>query len=81
MLEPRAHHPALSAEYAAAELKLGAARGTLHPEAVAAVHHHVEHILSKLGVSTRAAATVVALQHGLLADPLEPVLVTTSSTR
>ena len=31
-------------------------------------HHHVEHIFSKLGVSTRAAATVLALQHGLLAD-------------
>jgi DNA-binding NarL/FixJ family response regulator len=127
MLEPRAHRPALSAEYAAAELKLGAARGTLHPEAVAAVlaaagqtrqryvrrarpaglterevevvrllargatdgqiarelvvsertaHHHVEHILSKLGVSTRAAATVVALQHSLLADPLDRPLVT-----
>jgi HD-GYP domain-containing protein (c-di-GMP phosphodiesterase class II) len=29
-------------------------------------HHHVEHIFSKLGVSTRAAATVLALQHGLI---------------
>ncbi|MBV8716390.1 MAG: HD domain-containing protein [Chloroflexi bacterium] len=32
-------------------------------------HHHVEHIFSKLGVSTRAAATVLALQHGLLTEP------------
>ena len=34
-------------------------------------HHHVEHIFTKLGVSTRAAATVMALQHGLVVDPLE----------
>jgi HD-GYP domain-containing protein (c-di-GMP phosphodiesterase class II) len=34
-------------------------------------HHHVEHIYTKLGVSTRAAATVVALQHDLVGDPLE----------
>jgi HD-GYP domain-containing protein (c-di-GMP phosphodiesterase class II) len=34
-------------------------------------HHHVEHIYSKLGVSTRAAATVVALQHDLVGDPLD----------
>ena len=34
-------------------------------------HHHVEHIFTKLGVSTRAAAIVVALQRGLIADPLE----------
>jgi HD-GYP domain-containing protein (c-di-GMP phosphodiesterase class II) len=33
-------------------------------------HHHVEHIYGKLGVSTRAAATVVALQHDLVDDPL-----------
>ena len=31
------------------------------------VHHHVEHIYNKLGVSTRAAATVFALQHQLVA--------------
>ena len=30
------------------------------------VHHHVQHIYDKLGVSTRAAATHFALQHDLL---------------
>lgn len=30
------------------------------------VHHHVEHIYDKLNVSTRAAATFFALEHGLL---------------
>ena len=30
---------------------------------------HVEHIYSKAGVSTRAAATLFAIQHDLLADP------------
>lgn len=33
-------------------------------------HHHVEHIYTKLGVSTRAAATVVAMQHDLVGDSL-----------
>jgi len=28
--------------------------------------HHVRHIYEKLGVSTRAGATLFALQHGLL---------------
>ena len=30
------------------------------------VHHHVQHIYDKLGVSTRAAATLFAMQHDLL---------------
>jgi DNA-binding NarL/FixJ family response regulator len=30
------------------------------------VHHHIQHIYNKLGVSTRAAATLFAMQHGLL---------------
>jgi HD-GYP domain-containing protein (c-di-GMP phosphodiesterase class II) len=30
------------------------------------VHHHVQHIYDKLGVATRAAATLFAMQHGLL---------------
>ena len=30
------------------------------------VHHHVEHIYDKLGISTRAAATLFAMQHELL---------------
>jgi DNA-binding NarL/FixJ family response regulator len=29
------------------------------------VGHHIEHIYDKLGVSTRVAATLFALQHGL----------------
>jgi DNA-binding CsgD family transcriptional regulator len=30
---------------------------------------HIEHIYRKIGVSTRAAAALFAIQHGLLADP------------
>ncbi|MCA1646633.1 MAG: LuxR C-terminal-related transcriptional regulator [Chloroflexi bacterium] len=30
------------------------------------VHHHVQHIYNKLGISTRAGATHFALQHDLL---------------
>jgi DNA-binding NarL/FixJ family response regulator len=33
------------------------------------VGNHVEHIYTKIGVSTRPAATSFALQHGLLDDP------------
>jgi DNA-binding NarL/FixJ family response regulator len=32
------------------------------------VHHHVEHIYSKLDVSTRAAATLIAVQLDLVGD-------------
>ena len=32
------------------------------------VHHHVQHIYRKIGVSTRAAATLFAMQHDLLDD-------------
>jgi len=32
------------------------------------VHHHVQHIYHKVGVSTRAAATLFAMQHDLLDD-------------
>ena len=31
--------------------------------------HHVEHVYTKLGVSTRAAAALFAMEHGLLPDP------------
>lgn len=30
------------------------------------IHHHIQHIYNKLGVSTRAAATLFAMQHNLL---------------
>ena len=121
-LRARPHRPALSADYAATEMRRAVTAGTLLGDAVSAVlaaagqsrerkgrplrpaglteremevvrllargctdrqiaerlivsertaHHHVEHIFGKLSVSTRAAATVVALQHGLIADPLE----------
>jgi DNA-binding NarL/FixJ family response regulator len=30
------------------------------------IHHHIQHIYSKLSVSTRAAATLFAMQHHLL---------------
>jgi DNA-binding CsgD family transcriptional regulator len=32
------------------------------------VGHHVAHIFAKIGVSTRSAATLVALHHGLLGE-------------
>jgi HD-GYP domain-containing protein (c-di-GMP phosphodiesterase class II) len=31
------------------------------------IHHHIQHIYAKIGVSTRAAATLYAMQHHLLA--------------
>jgi HD-GYP domain-containing protein (c-di-GMP phosphodiesterase class II) len=37
------------------------------------VHHHVEHIYDKLNVSTRAAATLIAMQQHLLADDDRPL--------
>jgi DNA-binding NarL/FixJ family response regulator len=30
--------------------------------------HHVQHIYTKLGTSTRAAAAMFAMEHGLLRD-------------
>ena len=30
------------------------------------VDHHIQHIYAKIGVSTRAAATLFAMQHGLI---------------
>ena len=32
------------------------------------VHHHIEHIYNKIGVSTRASATLFTMQHNLLGD-------------
>lgn len=32
------------------------------------VGHHIQHIYNKIGVSTRAGATLFAMQHGLLSD-------------
>ena len=32
------------------------------------IHHHIQHIYTKLGVSTRTAATLFAMQHNLLGD-------------
>ncbi len=36
----------------------------------ATIGHHIQHIYDKLGISTRAAATMFALQHGLVVDHL-----------
>jgi HD-GYP domain-containing protein (c-di-GMP phosphodiesterase class II) len=36
------------------------------------VGHHIQHIYRKLGVSTRAGATLFAMQHDLVADAGEP---------
>jgi len=33
------------------------------------VSRHLEHVYAKLGVSTRAAATLVAIQHGIVGGP------------
>ena len=30
------------------------------------VHHHIQHIYQKLGISTRAAATLFSMHHNLL---------------
>jgi DNA-binding NarL/FixJ family response regulator len=35
------------------------------------VSHHVQHIYDKIGVSTRAAATLFAMQHELIKDSVE----------
>ena len=32
------------------------------------VGHHIEHIYAKIGASTRAAASLFAMQHGLFPD-------------
>ena len=32
------------------------------------VHHHIQHIYDKLGISTRAAATLFAMRHDLLGN-------------
>jgi HD-GYP domain-containing protein (c-di-GMP phosphodiesterase class II) len=39
----------------------------------ATVDHHIRHIYNKLDVSTRAAATLFAMQHDLLSDMATPV--------
>lgn len=54
------------------------ARGLSNRETARALHisqktvgNHVEHIYTKLGISTRTAAALFAMQHGFV-DPLEP---------
>jgi HD-GYP domain-containing protein (c-di-GMP phosphodiesterase class II) len=71
---PKRTHPAGLSEREIEVLRL-LARGLPDKEIARAlvvsartVHHHVEHIYNKLGVSTRAAATLFAMQHELL-DP------------
>jgi HD-GYP domain-containing protein (c-di-GMP phosphodiesterase class II) len=44
------------------------------------VGHHIEHIYRKIGCSTRAAASLFAMQHGLLPE-LEPALEDGANTR
>ncbi len=39
---------------------------TLLSLSASTIHHHIQHIYTKLGVSTRAAATLFAMQHHLL---------------
>jgi ATP/maltotriose-dependent transcriptional regulator MalT len=36
------------------------------------VHHHIQHIYQKLSISTRAAATLFAMQHNLLVVAVSP---------
>jgi DNA-binding NarL/FixJ family response regulator len=40
------------------------------------VGHHVQHIYDKIGVSTRAAATLFAMQHDLLRETDVPLPTT-----
>jgi DNA-binding NarL/FixJ family response regulator len=49
------------------------ARGLSNPQIAQALvvsprtaEHHVQHIYAKIGVSTRAAAALFAMQHGLI---------------
>jgi HD-GYP domain-containing protein (c-di-GMP phosphodiesterase class II) len=44
------------------------------------VGHHIEHIYRKIGCSTRAAASLFAMQHGLLPE-LEPAIEDGANTR
>jgi hypothetical protein len=44
------------------------------------VGHHIQHIYRKIGSSTRAAASLFAMQHGLLPE-LEPALEDGAGTR
>jgi len=39
---------------------------TLLTVSTSIIHHHIQHIYTKLGVSTRATATLFAMQHQLL---------------
>jgi DNA-binding NarL/FixJ family response regulator len=68
--------PADLTEREAEVLQLGA-RGLSNREVAArlvvsqkTIGNHIEHIYSKIGVSTRAAATLFALQTGLLTAPV-----------
>jgi HD-GYP domain-containing protein (c-di-GMP phosphodiesterase class II) len=79
LTEPRPHRPAFSAVAAANILRQEAAGGRLDSLAVEAVlgrrlgitpktaDHHIQHVYAKIGVRTRAAATVFAMQHDLVA--------------
>jgi HD-GYP domain-containing protein (c-di-GMP phosphodiesterase class II) len=73
----RRSHPAGLSEREVAVLRL-LARGLSNQEMARAlaiakvtVGHHIQHIYDKIGVSTRAAATLFAMQHDLLVDPAE----------
>ena len=41
---------------------------TLLSVSASTIHHHIQHIYTKLGISTRAAATLFAMQHQLLGE-------------
>lgn len=72
----RRHKPRLPAGLTGREVEvlILLSRGLTNRQVASALHvsertvaHHVQHIYGKAGVSTRAAATLFALQHGLLA--------------
>lgn len=70
----RRSHPAGLSDREVAVLRL-VARGLSNKQMAArlsiadkTVSHHVQHIYDKIGVSTRAAATLFAMQHDLLED-------------
>jgi HD-GYP domain-containing protein (c-di-GMP phosphodiesterase class II) len=83
MSEPRPHRAPLDPDRAIRELRAEATAGRLdvlargHSNKQIAqrlvvtpktVSNHVEHIYTKLGVSSRAAATLLATQHGLMGN-------------
>jgi HD-GYP domain-containing protein (c-di-GMP phosphodiesterase class II) len=61
MTQDRPYRPALAPDAAARELEAATRAGRHDPEC-----DHVQHLYTKIGASTRAAAAMFAMEHGLL---------------